>query len=203
MKILCIGRNYREHIKELNSPMPQAPVFFLKPDTSLLIRNRPFYYPDFSKEIHYEAELVLKISKTGKSIGKRFAHTYYEEIGIGIDFTARDIQENCKQKGLPWTVAKGFDQAAPIGKFLPKSNFNNVSDITFHLDLNEKTVQKGNSGEMMFSFDDIISYISGFITLRSGDLIFTGTPSGVGPVKIGDKLEAYIEGKKLLHCLIK
>jgi 2-keto-4-pentenoate hydratase/2-oxohepta-3-ene-1,7-dioic acid hydratase in catechol pathway len=203
MKILCIGRNYRDHIKELNSPMPQAPVFFLKPDTSLLIRNRPFYYPGFSKEIHYEAELVLKISKTGKNIQKKFAHTYYEEIGIGIDFTARDIQETCKQKGLPWTVAKGFDQAAPIGKFLPKSQFPDVTDIRFHLDLNGKTVQSGSSADMMFPFDDIISYISGFITLRSGDLIFTGTPSGVGPVKPGDLLEAYVGEQKLLYCHIK
>lgn len=203
MKILCIGRNYRDHIKELNSPMPQAPVFFLKPDTSLLIRNRPFYYPGFSKEIHYEAELVLKISRTGKNIQPEFAGGYYEEIGIGIDFTARDLQENCKQKGLPWTVAKGFDQAAPIGKFLPKHQFPDLNNIRFHLDLNGKTVQQGSSGEMMFPFDRIISHISGFITLRSGDLIFTGTPSGVGPVKTGDLLEAYIEEQKLLYCNIR
>lgn len=183
--------------------MPSAPVFFLKPDTSLVIRNRPFYYPDFSKEIHYEVELVLKICKVGKNIQKRFAHTYYQEIGIGIDFTARDLQEQCKQKGLPWTIAKGFDYAAPIGKFLSKTNFRDLNDIKFHLDLNGNTVQTGSSGQMMFPFDDIISYISHYITLRSGDLIFTGTPSGVGPVKIGDKLEAFIENEKLLSFLIK
>jgi len=203
MKIICIGRNYRDHITELKSAIPLAPVFFLKPDTSLLIRNRPFYYPDFSKEIHYEAELVLKISKAGTSIQKQFVHNYFQEIGIGIDFTARDIQEQCKQKGLPWTISKGFNQAAPIGKFLLKNNFPDLNNISFHLDLNGNTVQKGNSSEMMFSFEEIISYISHYITLRSGDLIFTGTPAGVGPVKIGDKLEAFIENEKLLSCMIK
>lgn len=203
MKIICIGRNYRDHITELKSAIPSAPVFFLKPDTSLVIRNRPFYYPDFSKQIHYEVELVLKICKVGKNIQKRFAHSYFQEIGIGIDFTARDIQEQCKQKGLPWTIAKGFDNAAPIGKFLLKDKFHDLNEIKFHLDLNGNTVQEGNSNEMMFSFDDVISYISHYITLRNGDLIFTGTPSGVGAVKIGDKLEAFIENEKLLSCLIK
>lgn len=203
MKIICIGRNYRDHITELKSAIPSAPVFFLKPDTSLVIRNRPFYYPDFSKQIHYEVELVLKICKVGKNIQKRFAHSYFQEIGIGIDFTARDIQEQCKQKGLPWTIAKGFDNAAPIGKFLLKDKFHDLNEIKFHLDLNGNTVQEGNSSEMMFSFDDVISYISHYITLRNGDLIFTGTPSGVGAVKIGDKLEAFIENEKLLSCLIK
>lgn len=203
MKIICIGRNYRDHITELKSAIPSAPVFFFKPDTSLVIRNRPFYYPDFSKQIHYEVELVLKICKVGKNIQKRFAHSYFQEIGIGIDFTARDIQEQCKQKGLPWTIAKGFDNAAPIGKFLLKDKFHDLNEIKFHLDLNGNTVQEGNSSEMMFSFDDVISYISHYITLRNGDLIFTGTPSGVGAVKIGDKLEAFIENEKLLSCLIK
>jgi len=147
--------------------------------------------------------LVLKICKVGKNIQKRFAHSYFQEIGIGIDFTARDIQEQCKQKGLPWTIAKGFDNAAPIGKFLLKDKFHDLNEIKFHLDLNGNTVQEGNSSEMMFSFDDVISYISHYITLRNGDLIFTGTPSGVGAVKIGDKLEAFIENEKLLSCLIK
>jgi len=203
MKILCIGRNYKDHIKELNSMMPSSPVFFLKPDTSILIRNRPFYYPNFSKNIHYEVELVIKICKVGKNIQKQFAGNYYQEIGIGIDFTARDVQENCKRNGLPWTIAKGFDNAAPIGKFLSKDNINDLNNIKFHLDLNGNTVQSGSSGEMIFSFDDLISYISHYVTLRSGDLIFTGTPSGVGPVQIGDYLEAFIENEKLLSCRIK
>ena len=203
MKIICVGRNYHEHIKELNSALPSSPVFFLKPDTSLLIRNRPFYYPDFTKELHYEVELVVKISKTGKNIQKRFAHTYYDQVGLGFDFTARDLQDECKKKGLPWTIAKSFDQSAPIGKFFPKSRFRDPGDISFHLDLNGKTVQEGNSGMMIFSFDDIISYVSRFITLRAGDLLFTGTPSGVGPLKIGDRLEAYLDGEKTLSCMIK
>jgi 2-keto-4-pentenoate hydratase/2-oxohepta-3-ene-1,7-dioic acid hydratase in catechol pathway len=203
MKIICIGRNYREHIKELNSPIPSTPVFFLKPDTSLLIRNRPFFLPGFSKEIHYEAELVLKICKVGKNIQEKYAHTYFDQIGIGLDFTARDLQNISKQQGLPWLISKGFDNAAPIGKFLPKSQFEDTGNINFHLVLNGEIVQKANSSEMIFSFDDIIAYISHFITLKTGDLIFTGTPSGVGPVKQGDKLEAYIENERLLKCDVK
>jgi acylpyruvate hydrolase len=203
MKVICIGRNYVDHIKELNSPLPASPVFFLKPDTSIVKRNRPFYYPDFSKEIHYEAELVLKVSKVGKNIQKKFASSYYDEIGIGIDFTARDLQDECKKKGLPWLISKGFDNAAPIGKFLPKSSFPDLRNINFHLTINGNTVQKGNSGDMIFPFEEVIFYVSKFITLKMGDLIFTGTPVGVGPVMIGDHLEAYIEGKKLLKCDIK
>ena len=203
MKVICIGRNYLDHIKELNSPLPAAPVFFLKPDTSIVTRNRPFYYPDFSKEIHYEAELVMKVCKVGKNIQKKFASTYYDEIGIGLDFTARDLQDECKKKGLPWLISKGFDNAAPIGKFLLKSSFPDLMNINFHLDLNGKTVQKGNSGDMIFPFEEVISYVSKFITLKMGDLIFTGTPVGVGPVRIGDRLEAFIEGEKLLKCDIK
>jgi acylpyruvate hydrolase len=203
MKIVCIGRNYVDHIKELNNQVPSAPVFFLKPDTALLTRNRPFYYPTFSANIHYEAELVLKICKVGKKIQKRFAHTYYSEIGIGLDLTARDIQDEAKQKGLPWAIAKGFDNSAPIGQFLPKEKFPDAGNINFHLDLNGNTVQRGNSGLMLYPFDEIITAISQFMTLRTGDLIFTGTPAGVGPVKPGDKLEAYIEGEKLLSCLVK
>ena len=203
MKIICIGRNYVEHIRELNNAIPASPVFFLKPDTALLIRNRPFFYPAFSQEIHYEVELVLKICKVGKNIRKSFANTYFDEIGIGLDMTARDLQDSAKQKGLPWAVAKGFDQSAPIGTFLPKSNFSDLKDISFHLDLNGKTVQNGNSGLMMYDFDEIIVYISRFMTLRTGDYIFTGTPAGVGPVAVGDKLEAWIGTEKMLSCLIK
>jgi len=203
MKIICIGRNYVEHIRELNNPVPSEPVFFLKPDSSLLIRNRPLYYPSFTSDLHYEVEIILKICKVGKHIQNEFAHTYFDEIGLGLDMTARDLQETAKKKSLPWTIAKGFDQAAPIGRFIPKSRFADQGNISFHLDLNKKTVQKGNSGHMIYSFDDIISYISQFITLRTGDLIFTGTPSGVGPVKIGDILEAYLEGEKVLKCEIK
>lgn len=203
MKIICIGRNYVEHIRELNNSIPAEPVFFLKPDTSLLIRNRPFYYPPFTKELHYEAELVLKISKVGKHIQKEFAETYFDEITMGLDMTARDLQETAKRKSLPWTIAKGFDQAAPIGRFMPRSRFADLKNISFRLNLNSKTVQNGNSGLMIYSFEDIISWISNFITLRTGDLIFTGTPSGVGPVKIGDILEAYLEDEKVLKCEIK
>jgi 2-keto-4-pentenoate hydratase/2-oxohepta-3-ene-1,7-dioic acid hydratase in catechol pathway len=203
MKIICIGRNYVAHIKELNNAVPTSPVFFLKPDTALVIRNRPFYYPSFSTNIHYEAELVLKICKVGKNIQKKFASAYYDEIGIGLDMTARDLQDAAKDKGLPWAVAKGFDQSAPVSKFVPKARFTDLKNIGFHLDLNGTTVQQGNSGLMIYDFEDIISHISTFMTLRTGDYIFSGTPAGVGPVKIGDKLEAWIEGERLLSCLIK
>jgi len=203
MKIICIGRNYVEHIRELNNAVPSEPVFFLKPDTALLIRNRPFYYPDFSSDIHYELELVLKINKVGRHIQKEFASSYFDEIALGLDMTARDLQENAKKKSLPWAVAKGFDQSAPISGFVPASHFSDMKNIGFHLDLNGKTVQTGNSGLMIYSFDDIITHISRYMTLRTGDLIFTGTPAGVGPVKIGDVLEAYLEGNKMLKCEIK
>lgn len=204
MKIICIGRNYSEHAKELNNQVPENPVFFLKPDTALVIRNRPFYYPDFSSDIHYETELVLKICKVGKSIPEKFAHDYFDSIGMGFDFTARDLQQKCKEKGLPWEIAKGFDYSAPISQeFIPKENFPDLNAIHFHMELNGNKVQEGNSGDMIFSFSKVISYVSQFMTLRTGDLIFTGTPAGVGPVKIGDKLQAYLEGKPLLSCFIK
>lgn len=203
MKIICIGRNYAEHIRELNNEVPSSPVFFLKPDTALLIRNRPFYYPSFSHEIHYETELVLKISKAGKNIQKKFAPAYYDEIGIGLDMTARDLQTAAKEKGLPWTLAKGFDYAAPVSRFVPKSTFPDLKNIRFHLDINGVTVQEGNSGLMIHDFDDIIFHISQYMTLRTGDYIFTGTPAGVGPLKIGDQLEAYLEDEKLLTCRIR
>jgi 2-keto-4-pentenoate hydratase/2-oxohepta-3-ene-1,7-dioic acid hydratase in catechol pathway len=203
MKIICIGRNYVDHIKELHHTVPADPVFFLKPDTALLIRNRPFYYPDFSHLIHHEVELVMKISKVGKNIQPAFANSYFDEIAIGLDFTARDLQDKAKQNGLPWALSKGFDHSAPLSRFVPKTKFHDLSDITFHLDLNGKTVQTGNSGLMIFSFDQIISYISRFMTLRTGDLIFTGTPAGVGPVQLGDQLEAYIGDQKFLSCTVK
>lgn len=203
MKIICIGRNYAEHAKEMNSAIPSEPVFFLKPDTSLIKDNQPFYYPDFSKEIHHEVELVLKINKPGKNIQTQFANKYYNEIGIGIDFTARDIQTECKKNGLPWEKAKAFDGAAPIGKFIDKKQFTDEKNINFHLKINGNNVQEGNTKDLLFSFDTIIAYISKYFTLRTGDLIYTGTPEGVGPVKIGDRLEAFIEDQKLLDFEIK
>lgn len=203
MKIICIGRNYAEHAKELNSEIPEEPVFFLKPDTSLLKDNQPFYYPEFSKEIHHEVELVIKINKPGKNIQLQFANKYYDEIGIGIDFTARDIQAECKKKGLPWEKAKAFDGSAPIGKFLDKKQFADENNINFELMINGNSVQKGSTKNLLFSFDAILAHVSRFITLKTGDLIYTGTPEGVGPVKIGDRLEAYIENQKLLDFEIK
>jgi acylpyruvate hydrolase len=203
MKIICIGRNYVEHAKELNSEIPVEPVFFLKPDTSLIKDNQPFYYPDFSREIHHEVELVIKINKAGKNIQKQFANKYYEEIGIGIDFTARDIQAECKKKGLPWEKAKAFDGSAPIGKFIDKRQFADEKNINFWLTVNGSNVQKGNTNDLLFSFDSVIAHVSKFFTLKTGDLIYTGTPAGVGPVQIGDRLEAYIEGQRLLDFEIK
>ena len=203
MKIICIGRNYVEHAKELKNPLPEQPVFFLKPDTSLVIRNRPFFYPEFSNDIHYETELVIKIDKNGKHIQEEFAHTYYSQIGLGIDFTARDIQQNCKKKGLPWEIAKGFDNSAPISKLMAIEELTDQKNIQFHLELNGEVVQQGSSLDMIFSVDTIISYLSRFITLKMGDLIYTGTPAGVGPVKIGDHLVGYLEDKKMLNFRVK
>lgn len=203
MKIICIGRNYVEHIHELNNKMPDEPVFFLKPDTSLVIKNRPFFYPEFSNNIHHELELVLKISKNGRHIPEKFASTYYNHIAIGLDFTARDIQDKQKQKGLPWEPAKAFDGSAPISDFVALDDLRDKSDIHFTLLKNGDLVQDGHSSLMIFSFDRIISYVSKFITLKMGDLIFTGTPAGVGPVKIGDRLEGFLEEKRLLKCDIK
>ena len=203
MKILAIGRNYVEHIKELNNERPDEPVIFTKPDTALVRNNQPFYFPDFSTDIHYEVELVLRLCKTGKNIHEKFANTYYDAIGLGIDFTARDLQTKAKDKGLPWALAKGFDGSAPVSEFLPLSDFEDINNINFSLQIDGQIKQQGNSSLMLFSFNQIISYISKFITLRSGDLIFTGTPKGVGPIKIGNKLEGYIENKKLLNVEIK
>ncbi|MRX45865.1 fumarylacetoacetate hydrolase family protein [Pedobacter puniceum] len=203
MKIIAIGRNYAEHAKELNNDVPEKPVIFMMPDTALLKGNKPFYHPDFSKDIHYEIELVLKISKEGKHIAKKFANKYYEEIGLGIDFTARDLQSELKSKGLPWVLAKGFDNSAPISEFLPIQNFKNLNDLNFSLKINNELKQQGNTSQMMFSFDDIICFASQYFTLKKGDLIFTGTPAGVGKINIGDKLKGYIEDQELLNFEIK
>jgi acylpyruvate hydrolase len=203
MKIICIGRNYAEHAKELNNPLPSAPVFFMKPETSLLTRNRPFYYPDFSTDIHYETEIVLRICKVGKNISERFAHTYYDAVGLGIDFTARDLQQKAKEKGLPWESAKAFDNSAPISEFVLISELADIHDLEFKLLINGVQVQHGLASEMIFPYEKIISYISRFLTLKMGDLIFTGTPAGVGPVKIGDRLEAFMGDRKMLSFLIK
>ncbi len=203
MKIIAIGRNYVEHIDELQNERPLAPVVFLKPDTALLKNNMPFFLPDFSDNVQHEVELVLKINKEGKFIKKEFAHRYFDEIGIGIDFTARDLQLHCKEKGLPWEIAKGFNGSAPIGSFLPVGEFKDLNDINFSLVVNGEIAQKGNSSMMLFDFGEIIAYISKFFTLKKGDLIFTGTPVGVKKVKIGDQLVGYIEDKKLLDFEVK
>ena len=203
MKIIAIGRNYAEHARELKNPLPAEPVVFLMPSTCIIQRNKPFFYPDFSKDIHHEVELVLKISRVGKNIDEKFAHRYYDQIGIGIDFTARDLQKIAKEKGLPWEKAKAFDGAAPLGLFLDKSTFDDPGNIPFSLRINGDLVQQGNSGDMIFSFDQLISYVSKFFSLQIGDLIFTGTPAGVGPVKIGDRLEAFIGDESLLNFSVK
>ena len=203
MKIIAIGRNYSEHAKELKNDIPDEPVIFMKPDTALLRPGQDFYLPDFSSDIHHEVELVLKVSKEGKNIAEKFAPKYYEEIGIGIDFTARDLQSKLKARGLPWELAKGFDRSAPIGTFVPKAALGEPDNIQFHLDINGSRVQEGNSKDLIFNFNCIIGFVSRYITLRKGDLIFTGTPKGVGPVKAGDKLEAFIGKEKMLELSIK
>ena len=194
MKIICIGRNYPAHAKELNNPVPKEPVVFLKPDTALLPKSMPFFYPSFSKDIHYEAELVVKIDRVGKNISQKFAHKYYSELSVGIDFTARDLQQECKEKGLPWERAKAFDGSAPVGRFIGKDKFQTLSDLNFSLKINGELKQQGNTGNMLFSIDAIIAYVSQFFTLKIGDLIFTGTPEGVGPIAINDSFEAFLEG---------
>lgn len=200
MKIICIGRNYSEHAKELKNEIPDKPVVFLKPNTALLKDNKPFYHPEWSNDIHYECELVLKVSKQGKYIEEKFAHKYYEELTVGIDFTARDIQAQQKAKGLPWEIAKAFDNSAVVGTFEPVKK---GEGINFSLNKNGEQVQVGNSGDVLFSFEKIIAYVSQYFTLQVGDLIYTGTPAGVGPVKPGDKLEGFLEGQKLFECEIK
>ena len=195
--------NYRSHLAEMNNPEPENPIFFLKPETALIKPGMPFFYPDFSKEVHYEAELVLRISKVGKHIQEKFAHTYYQEIGIGIDFTARDLQQECRSKGLPWEMSKAFDGSGPVSRFVAIDNLQNPKNITFSLLKNGTVVQQGSSSDLIFGFDKIISYVSSFFTLKIGDLIFTGTPAGVGPVEVGDILEACIENRKMLTVKIK
>lgn len=203
MKIICIGRNYIDHAKELNNPVPEKPVFFMKPSTALLMPHNPFYYPDFTSELHYEAEIVLKVCRNGRSISPKFAPDYYQEITVGIDFTARDLQDECKKKGLPWEIAKAFDSSAPVGRFVDRSRFEDTSRLNFGLKINGEWRQKGNSSDMIFSFDNIIAYVSRFVTLRQGDLIFTGTPAGVGPTKIDDHFELFLEDEKLLSFYVK
>lgn len=203
MKIICIGRNYAEHAKELNNAIPTEPVFFMKPDTALLKDSEPFYYPDFTKDLHHEIEIVIKINKVGKHIEEQFAHKYYDEIGLGIDFTARDLQAKAKEKGLPWEKAKAFDSSAPIGKFVSKATLVDLNTIDFELKINGESRQVGNTKDLLFSFNKVIAYVSKFVTLKVGDLIFTGTPEGVGPVKIGDKLQGYIKGDLFLEFEVK
>ncbi len=202
MKIIAIGRNYAEHVKELDNTMPAVPVIFMKPDTAVLKDNKAFYHPEFSTDIHHEIELVLKISKEGKHIAEKFAASYFDEIGLGIDFTARDIQKTHKENGLPWELAKSFDNSAPISKFLPKSDFD-LKSLNFRLEVNGNIVQTGNTKDMIFPFEKMISFVSKYITLKKGDLLFTGTPAGVGKIAVGDRLTAYLENLKLLDFEIR
>lgn len=203
MKIICIGRNYGDHAKEMSASVPEKPIFFLKPDTALLPKRNPFFYPEFTNDLHYECELVVKINKLGKNISLKHAHTYYEEIGLGIDFTARDLQLECKKNGLPWEIAKAFEHSAPVSeKFLLKSELN-LENLDFSLLKNGECVQQGNSHDMIFTIDQLLVYVSQFMTLKIGDLLFTGTPAGVGPVKIGDHLTGFIGKEQLLDLKIK
>ncbi|MFC5408887.1 fumarylacetoacetate hydrolase family protein [Larkinella bovis] len=203
MKIIAVGRNYAEHIKELNNEQPDDPVIFTKPETAILRPGDPFFYPDFSTDVHFEVEILVRISRTGKNIDPKFAHRYYEEIGIGIDFTARDLQSKLKAKGLPWDLAKGFNGSAPMSSFVPKTDFPDLRNLNFRLDVNGETRQAGNTSLMLFPVDYLISFVSNYFLLLQGDVLFTGTPKGVGPVRIGDKLTAYIEDRKMLEFEVK
>lgn len=203
MKIIAIGRNYSEHAKELNNPVPDKPVIFLKPDTALLKDNQDFYYPAFSNDIHHEIEVVLRVSKEGRHIAPKFAAKYYDAVGLGVDFTARDIQQAHKEKGLPWELAKAFDGSAPVSALRPKEEMGDLTALDFRLDRNGDTVQNGNTKDLLFSFEDILVFVSQYITLRKGDLIYTGTPAGVGPVAIGDHLEGFLKGEKVLDFQVK
>ncbi|WP_343785715.1 fumarylacetoacetate hydrolase family protein [Wandonia haliotis] len=203
MKIICIGRNYSDHAKEMNAPLPSKPVFFMKPDTALLPKRNPFYYPDFTKDLHHELELVVRIARLGKNISEKYAHEYYNEVGLGIDFTARDLQQECKEKGLPWEIAKSFEHSAPLSeRFVPIQELD-LDTTSFELLKNGVAVQSGHVKDMIFSIDKLIAYVSQFMTLKIGDLLFTGTPAGVGPVQIGDHLEGFLNGEKLLDLKIK
>ena len=203
MKLICIGRNYTKHIEELQNEKPTDPVVFIKPDTAILLKNQPFFIPDFSDDVHHEVEILVKINKVGKHIDKKFAHKYYEEIGLGIDFTARDLQSQLKEKGLPWEKAKSFDGAAVVGKWLPKTKFKNVDDIQFKLLKNDEVVQDGNTNLMLWKIDELIEYVSKYFTLKIGDIIFTGTPAGVGKVVANDKLKGYIENAEIFSITVK
>ncbi|MDY6326473.1 MAG: fumarylacetoacetate hydrolase family protein [Bacteroidales bacterium] len=203
MKFICIGRNYAAHAAELNHSVPEEPVFFLKPESAITRLNRPFFLPDFSEEVHYETEIIVKINRLGKCIPERFAHKYYDEIGLGVDFTARDIQRRCVANGEPWEVAKAFDGSAVVGRFTNKSNFPDLQSISFHLLLNGKKVQSGNTSDMIFSIDRIISHVSRFMTLKMGDIIFTGTPVGVGRVEINDRLQGFVEDECFFDFRVK
>jgi 2-keto-4-pentenoate hydratase/2-oxohepta-3-ene-1,7-dioic acid hydratase in catechol pathway len=203
MKIICIGLNYRRHAMEMGRPFPDEPVVFLKPDSAILKNNKPFFLPDFSSSVHYEVEVVIRISRLGKGILPKFAPRYYDEITTGIDITARDLQAKLSKAMLPWEISKSFDGAAPVGKFIPVSSFKNIGDLSFRLEINDKIVQQSSTSDMIFDINQIISYVSGFFTLKTGDLIFTGTPSGVGPLKRNDHLVAYIEDLPLLDFMIK
>lgn len=203
MKIICVGRNYVAHARELNNPVPEEPILFIKPSTALLREGKPFYIPEFSNDVHYELELVVKICRNGKYIEKEFASSYYEEVTLGIDFTARDIQQKLKTKGHPWEIAKGFDYSAAVGKWLPFTEEMKQQDQLFTMVKNGETVQSGNTSHMIFSIDDLIVHMSRYFKLQFGDLIFTGTPAGVGPVKIGDTFEGSLNGQQLLKCNIK
>ena len=203
MKIICIGRNYTAHINELENERPEEPVVFIKPDSSVLPKQQDFYIPEFSNDVHYEVEVLVKIKKVGKHISKEFAPTYYDEIGLGIDFTARDLQSKLKEKGLPWEKAKGFDGAAVIGEWLPKTDFENINDLSFTLVKNNEVVQKGNTSLMLWKIDEIIAYVSTFFMLKKGDIIFTGTPAGVGKISPNDYLSGSLEDKELFTLKIK
>ncbi|WP_143307642.1 fumarylacetoacetate hydrolase family protein [Chitinophaga vietnamensis] len=203
MKIICVGRNYAEHAKELKNEIPAAPVVFMKPKNALLQNNHPFYYPEFTTNLHYECELVLRVSKNGKHVQEKFADKYYDQLSVGIDFTARDLQEQQKAKGLPWEIAKSFDNSAIVGKFLPITPEMDLGNINFSLYKNKTLVQEGNTKDLLFNFNHLVSYISRFFTLNIGDLIYTGTPAGVGPAEIGDNFEAFIEKESLLEFSVR
>lgn len=203
MKILAIGQNYIEHNKELNSIHPSEPVVFMKPDTALLRNNKPFFIPDFTEELHYETELIVKINRLGKNIAPKYAHRYYSEIGLGVDFTARDVQRRLKNEGKPWEISKAFDNSAVIGDFIPVEKVGNVQDIRFSLQLNGATVQQGHSADMIFPIDELIAYVSCFFTLKIGDILFTGTPAGVGKVAVDDRLEGFIFDTKMFDFKVK
>ncbi|MGF7214556.1 2-keto-4-pentenoate hydratase/2-oxohepta-3-ene-1,7-dioic acid hydratase in catechol pathway [Spirosoma lacussanchae] len=203
MKIICVGRNYAEHIQELNNEQPDDPVIFLKPETAIPLKNEPFFYPDFSSDVHHEVEILVKINRVGKNIDEKFAHKYYDEIGVGIDFTARDVQSKLKAKGLPWELAKGFNGSAPMSGFVPKTEFADLQQLNFRLDVNGETRQQGNTSLMLFKIDYLIAFVSRYFMLQQGDVIFTGTPKGVSPVQVGDRLTAYLEDRKMLEIDVK